>query len=252
MSSYNIDVNEFTKRLDSLKDMAAFNGGYVTKEDIEEAFPGLNDNQNNLIIEYLEKNRIGIGEAIDSDEFLTENDTGYLNLYLEELKELPEISESLKRVYTMGAINNEVEAKNQLINLYLSNVVDIAKLYAGQGVSLQDLIGEGNVALAIAVNMLECVDNQEDAEALIIKHIMSAMEETVGIENDNVQKDAKALELVIKVTDKAKEMYEELYRKVTVEELANESNISKKKILEAIRITDKCLEYIEKPESMED
>lgn len=244
----NLDIENFIIKLDALKELAYYNGGFVTKDNINEAFPSLDDNQGKMIEEYLEKNKIGVGAPVNADEFLTTEDHGYLSLYLDELSELDDISDSVKRTYIMGAINNETIAKDNLINAYLKDVVDIAKLYAGQGVTLEDLIGEGNVALAIAVNMLGCVDTIEDAEALISKNIMNAMEEFVGIEAESSKTDEKALALVIKVTDKAKEMYEDLYRKVTAEELANESGISKKKILEAIRITDKCLEYIEKPE----
>ena len=48
----------------------------------------------------------------------------------------------------------ESDAQQRLIHLYLPKVVDIARLYAGQGVFLEDLIGEGNVALHSAVEYL--------------------------------------------------------------------------------------------------
>ena len=44
----------------------------------------------------------------------------------------------------------EAGAVQLLTQMYLREVADVARLYAGQGVPLEDLIGEGNVALAAA------------------------------------------------------------------------------------------------------
>lgn len=248
----NINIEEFTNSLTALKDYAALSGGFVTKKDIEETFPSLSDEQFSLIEEYLKNNRIGIDEPIDSDEFLSSDDNKYLNIYMEDINGLDDISEDMKRVLAMNVLAGDEVSKEKLINGYLRNVVDIAKLYAGQGAPMADLIGEGNVALAIAVDMLDCVDSPEDADALIVKNIMNAMEEFVGIESAEKDSEKKALALVIKVTDKAKELNEELLRKVTVEELMTESKLSRNKILEAIRISKGCLEFIEKPEDIDE
>lgn len=248
----NIDTNEFISKISELKEFASFNGGFVLMENIAEFFPGLDENQTNFIVEYLKNNHIGIDKPIDVDLYMSDDDSKYLKYYLEDLEELEDFDDSKKRVLIMGALNNEELAKEKLIQSYLKDIVDLAKLYSGQGVPIGDIISEGNVALAIAVNMLACVETIDDAKELIVKNIVNAMEEFLGEELDSLKADQKALSLVIKVTDAAKEMYTELCRKVTVDELSKESNISKKKILEAIRITDKCLEYIEKPEDSEE
>lgn len=244
----NMDIEEFTNSLTALKDYAALSGGFVTEDDINDAFPGLTDEQYTLIKDYLNKNRIGIGAPLDADTFLTEDDNKYLDMYLEDLKGLDDTSDDMKRVLTMNVLQGDASSKEKLINAYLKNVVDIAKLYAGQGVLMADLIGEGNVALAICVDMLGCVDTPEDADALIVRHIMNAMEDFAAVESDAKESEKKALATVVKVTDKAREMNEELLRKVSVDELANECGISKKKILDAIRVSKDCLEYIEQPE----
>ena len=48
------------------------------------------------------------------------------------------------------------------------------------------------------------------------------------------------------VQDKARSLAEELGRKVTVEELAQESGMSEKRIREAVRITAEQIDYLEK------
>lgn len=60
--------------------------------------------------------------------------------------------------------------KHRLIEIFLPQVAEIAKLYAGQGVFLEDLIGEGNVALTMAAEMLDCAQNAKEAEGTIGQH----------------------------------------------------------------------------------
>src|SRR5258708_12125612 len=47
------------------------------------------------------------------------------------------------------------ESRNQLIEANLRLVVSIAKKYVGQGLSLEDLIGEGNIGLIRAVTKFD-------------------------------------------------------------------------------------------------
>ena len=244
--------NTFLEQLASLKDLGALQGGYVTTEQIKGAFPDFSDSQQELLREYLTKNHIGIDEPLDDATFLSEDENHYLQYYLEELEELEEVSEELRRILIINSLNGDLSAKKKLTESYLKNVVDIAKLYTGQGALVSDLIGEGNVALTLAIDMLECVETPEDAHSLIVKNIMNAMEEYIGIESDEFKKEEKALDIVVKVTEKAKEMSEELLRKVTPEELSVESGISEKKIREAIRISKDCLDYIEAEDSIEE
>ncbi len=243
-------MEEFLKKLNELKDAAFYNGGYVTKEQIGEIFDNLDDNQHGMIEEYLVNNHIGIDKPLEDEEYLSREDIDYLQLYLDELKDIDPVEDGAKRAFLMGAINKEADAKTKLMNAYLSPIVDMAKLYAGGKVAIADLIGEGNVALAIAIDMLECVDTPEDADALIVKNIMNAMEEYAATELEESDKASKALSLVVKVTDKAKAFKEAYTRKPTIQELHDESGISINKIKEAIDISKGCLEYIDAAEEV--
>ena len=129
----------------------------LTSEQISEAFESLSltEEQMGLIHEYLNKNHIGIDTPAEQNANLSSEDTNYLNMYLEELKDLPEVSDGEKRAVMMSALAQDNSACNKLIEIFLPQVVEIAKLYAGQGALVEDLIGEGNVALSMGVTMLD-------------------------------------------------------------------------------------------------
>ena len=238
---------QFAKALQRVKELAKLSGNTISKEEINEEFEKLNldEEQMKLVYEYLEKANIGIDKEVDTEALLTSEDAGYLQFYLEELKELPEVSEGEKEAAVLSAMAGDENAQAKLIQILLPQVVDLAKLYAGQGVLLEDLIGEGNVALTIGVTMLGCFENAEESQAAIVKMIMDAMEELIlsYVAEDDV--DRKIVERVNDISDKAKELAENLGRKVTKEELAEETEIAIEDIAEAIRFSGGQIEYLE-------
>lgn len=237
----------FAKALEQLKDTARLQDNMLTSEQVKESFEDmdLNEEQMKLIYDYLEKNHIGVDKPGDKDANLTSEDMNYLEMYLEELKDLPDISDGEKRAVMMSALAKDTTACNKLVEIFLPQVVEIAKLYAGQGAFVEDLIGEGNVALAMAVTMLDCVEKIEEIDGFIGKMIMDAMEEYISDDSDNRQADENVLEKVNSVYDKAKELAEELLRKVTVAELAAEMGVEPDDIREAIRLSANNIDYIE-------
>lgn len=237
----------FAKTLEEVRELAKEQGNCVSKEQVEEAFAplGFTKEQLKLVYDYLEKNRIGIGEPLDADSFLTKEEKNYLQNYLNQLKGLLKVSEGEKEAITISAMAGDLSAQNRLVEIYLPDVVEIAKLYTGQGVFLEDLIGEGNVALATGVSMLGCLETASEAQGMLGKLIMDAMEEHIAETMTNSQIDQKAVEKVNAVMEKAKELFEALRRKVTPEELSEETGISVAEILDAVRISGYRIEYIE-------
>lgn len=148
----------------------------------------------------------------------------------------------------MSAIAQDMTACNKLVEIFLPEVVEIAKLYAGQGALVEDLIGEGNVALAQAVTMLDCVEGIDEVEGFIGKMIMDAMQDFIGEDMENRQADESVLEKVNVVYEKSKEMAEEILRKVTVAEVAKELEISEDEVREAIRLSANNMDYMEEEE----
>lgn len=237
----------FAKTLEYIKKVAKEQSHIVSKEQVETAFAPLDfgPEQMEMVYDYLRKQKIGVEEAVDPDSFLSEEDVDYLDTYLEELRCLPEASTGEREAITLSAMAGDKDAQKRLIELFLPQVVEIAKLYAGQGAYLEDLIGEGNVALAMGVSMLGALEHASEAEGMLAKMIMDGMEEYIGISAEQAKEDQKAIDLVNKVSDAAKELSEDLRRKITPLELAKETGMEIEDIEEAIRLSGDMIEYFE-------
>jgi len=237
----------FAKTLEQVRRLAGEQGNCVSEEQVREAFASLelSDKQLELVFDYLVKHKVGIGEPVNPDDFLTDEERDYLQDYLDEIADIPMCSEGEKQACIIAAMAGDVQAQNRLVELHLQDVAEIAKLYAGQGVFLEDLIGEGNVALAVGVTMLGSLEKPEEEQGMLGKMIMDAMEEYIQENADNQKKDQRVVDKVNEVLEKAKELAEDLQRKVTVEELALETQLSQKAILDAVRMSGFQIEYID-------
>ena len=236
----------FIAGLEQLKETARLQGNMLTREQINEEFGKwqLDEEQLTLIYDYLNKSNIGIDESGNVQENLSGEDVNFLEMYLSELKELPNVTDCEKRAVMMSALAGDKDAQAKLVEIYLPTVVELSKLYAGQGVLVEDLIGEGNVALSLAVTMFGCVDGIDEVEGFLVKMIMDAMETSIGEDSDNREVGETVLNKVNEVNDKAKELYENLLRKVSAKEVAEELGLTEDKVNEAVKLSADHIDYI--------
>lgn len=237
----------FARTLEALRAKAREQGNCVSEEQVREAFAEqkLGEEQLQMVFDYLVKHKVGIGQPIDPEEYLTEEERSCLQDYEKEIAALPVYSRGELEAITLSAMAGETDAQQKLIQNYLRDVIDIAKLYVGQGVFLEDLIGEGNLALAAGVSMLGSLESPSEAPGMLARLMMDAMEEHIQ-ENAAIEKtDRKIEDRVNLVADKAGELAGELHRKVTPEELARESGLSLKAILDACRMSGYKIEDIQ-------
>lgn len=179
----------FVQKLGEIRELAKEQGNYVTKEQIADAFAELNfqEEQFQMVYDYLTKHKIGIDEPVDLDEYLSEDEVDYLKMYEEELAAMEAVTAGQREAILLSAMAGETDAKKRLIEIYLPQVIEISKLYTGQGVYIEDLVGEGNLALAQGVTMLGCLEHAKEAEGMLMKMVMDAMEEL--IQEDLTEKD---------------------------------------------------------------
>lgn len=237
----------FGQTLEQIKKKAKQQGNVIAKADVEAAFAplGLNETQLSMVYDYLKTHKIGVDEEVNLDDYLDHTDRNYLEMYLEELKQLKEYSDGEKEAITIAAMAGESDAKQELITIYLNEAVDLAKLYTGQGVIIEDLIGEANLALAMGVEMLGALEHPSEVSGMLGKMMMDAMEDAIAESNADGEKGKMVAEKVNKVADAAKELAQELRRKVTIEELMQETGMDREEVMEAIRLSANKIEDIE-------
>ena len=238
----------FAQILGQVRKLAKEQGNCISEEQVQDAFAelSLSDDQLSLVYDYLKKHKVGIGEPVDLDDYLTDGEMDYLEAYRKEIMLFGEISEGEKEAMILSAMAGEKASQERLIRFFLPKVADVARLYAGQGVLLEDLIGEGNLALTLGVTMLGAFEHVKEAEGALMQMVMDAMERHIQEAVEEADKDKKAAGKVNQVADKARELAGELHRKVTAAELSEETGMSERYIEDAMRMSGFAIEDLEK------
>ena len=191
--------------------------------------------------EFLKNKGVGIGEALPIEEVITEEEMNHLREYEEMIDSIEIPSDNIMDAIRLSAMAGERDAQRKLTEYSLKKVVDIARLYAGQGVYMEDLIGAGNEVLLIAVTQLAPLDKPDEVDGYLGRRIMDAMEDVIAANLDEKAAEKAVEERVNLVADRAKELAQELGRKVSVMELAAEYDMDPEDIREAVRLSGNAI-----------
>ncbi|MFT3983742.1 MAG: sigma-70 domain-containing protein [Lachnospiraceae bacterium] len=252
------DEQAFRKLMIQARVFSKKQENYISREKVNELFAEMQLTQEQLLLvcKYLTEGNVTVFEdeaAYEAHvrEVLREKNTDAserspepLNRYLEDLDKLEEISKE-ERLLRVGEVLLKKETAQKVIPpLYLREVVDVARLYEGQGVEAEDLIGEGNISLLIGSKMLECCESAQEAEDFLLKMIMDGMESLIMEKSSDEELDLRILEKVNELNEKAKELAETLEREVTLEELAAELDTDIEELNETMRLSGNAIAYI--------
>jgi len=236
----------FKKTIVELVDLGRRQGNCIGKEQINEILEPLEFDldQKYLIEGYLKEQKIGIDNELSPEDFMTKEDMDYLSVYLDSLTDILEIRGGKKQAIIISAMAGDENACRKIIEMNLLNVVEIAKLYVGEGALIEDLIGEGNIALTIGSKMLGCLENSTEADGFLGKMIMDGIESYL----ESLESNASEMKIVINKLNEilllCKQEIDNNGRKITVEELIENSNFSKEEILDSISLSDELKNYI--------
>lgn len=78
-----------------------------------------------------------------------------ISLYLKEINKIPMLTRDEEEKYARLAASGDKDAKHMLVQANLRFVVNVAKKYRNQGLSLEDLISEGNIGLINAADRFD-------------------------------------------------------------------------------------------------
>lgn len=241
------EQSEFIKRIGELMELAADQENVIFEDQLESIFPETKEDsaKKQVLLDYLKEKRIGLNEKVDTDEFMNDDEKKYLDFYIEDLKGAGELTPGEREVFRKRAISGDMEAANVVLQDYLINVVDIAKLYAGQGVMIEDLIGEANIALVMALPNLPALGDHEEVDGYFGKICMDTMQDLIAARIDELNEDEKMLKKVNAISKAASDLSNLLGRKVTIDELSMESGFSKAAIEKALKLTNNKIEDID-------
>ena len=238
---------EFLALLQKTLKQARGNGGVISRDEIAEIFVffSLEDSQLVQVEDYLKANKIIVGTQAGDLDALPEKERDFLSSYMEIIDTVPRVSDSVLDALKISAMAGERSAQKELSEQMLGSVVDIARLYSGQGVSIEELVGVGNEALVTGVRLLGYLESPDEVEGELGKRIMDSMEDLISSMLDDHATDRQIEDLVNLVADKAAELSGELGRKVTVAELAAEYELEEEKSREALRLSGDRIDGID-------
>ena len=141
-----------------------------------------------------------------------------LRLYLREISRIPLLSAQREFDLAQRIERGDREARNHLIEANLRLVVSIAKRYVGQGLSLEDLVGEGNIGLIRAVSKFDASKGFRFS-TYATWWIKQAITRSILEGTRAVRLPVYIMEEVMRVNRMTRQLYQELERDPTPEEI---------------------------------
>ena len=230
----------FLEKLGDMVKRAKENGSAISIEEVQEYFPEgeLTEEQMDMVFDYLLSQKIVVKGYLNIPEEaplqLTEEDERYLQMYEQELGEIPKEQDGERKQVIARVINGDMLAKSRLIELYLKEVMEIAKTMYHPELLIEDLIQEGNVGAILGV---ELITSEETAEATILGQVRQSIQAYIDGYEGAKEKDKVMVEKVNAMDAAITELTEEMGRKVTVEELAVHLGISEDEVMDILHLT---------------
>lgn len=232
---------EFLKKLNGLVAVAKGQGEQITIDEVRAYFAdaALTEEQLELVFDYLlaqkvvVKGYIKMTEAAEEKVTYTEEEEAYLKEYLNDLEAFKEEKAGEKESLFAKLIGGDASAKNRLTELYLKEVVEIAKEMYHPEIFLGDIIQEGNVGLILGLDMLA---DLATAHETIVNQVKQCIQMLIEEHAEVKSRDNKMVEKVTMLDESIKTLTEELGRKVTIDELAVYMGMTEEEIDDILRL----------------
>lgn len=258
-----MDRSQFNDALVSLVEYAGANANHVSTDDIRLYFKDFfsEDSQYIAVYDYLKANRIVIDDLEGYDKFSADStvssntdnnatedeepasiqdkplesdeELAFIEMYENEISAYSDISDDEKNSLIRMFIQGDSMVAEQITNAYLPVVHSIAKTYAGQVMSLGDLIQEGNMGLLLA--LADYDSNVDSFDSYIINKIRSSIEAAIGEQAHSNRIGDHLAGRMNSLDDLSRDLTEQLGRAPSVAELAEAMNISEDEVDTIIR-----------------
>ena len=160
-----------------------------------------------------------------------------LDVYLHEINKTPLLTREQERSLAQRIKKGDSTALDGLVKANLRFVVSIAKQYANQGLSLEDLINEGNLGLIKAAHRFD-----EERGYKFISYavwwIRQAMLQALAEHSRIVRLPLNRAGTLYRIGKAARQLDQELGRAPTAEEIAKRLNISEAEVADTMQIAN--------------
>lgn len=181
---------------------------------------------------------------------ITSRDSDSIDKYLREIAKIELITSDQEVELAQKIQKGDIKALEKLVNSNLRFVISVAKQYQNQGLSLPDLISEGNIGLIKAANRFDFTKGFKFisyAVWWIRQTILQALAENSRIIRLPVNK----VGTVNKINKLLVKMTQEFEREPTPEEIASQLEINSQDIKELLALSERAF-YLDAPVSNSD
>lgn len=163
-----------------------------------------------------------------------------LDLYLREINNTSLLTREQERELAKRIHKGEEEALHKLVKANLRFVVSIAKQYVNQGLSLADLINEGNLGLIKAAHRF---DEKRGFKFIsyAVWWIRQAMLQALAEQSRIVRLPLNRAGTLYRIGKAARQLDQELGRNPEVEEIAEKLNLSQEEVRDTMQIANSHL-----------
>lgn len=248
-------MTDFDKAMAAAKTLADKNGSMITESDLESLTDSYKLEPDEMITLRAELDNSGVkinDPDLDSDDMGDDEGGEDVNvvddsvkMYLKEIGKIELLNADQERDIAQRMADGDEEAKEMLINSNLRLVVSIAKKYMNRGLSLLDLIQEGNIGLIKAVDKFDYTKGFKFS-TYATWWIRQAITRAIADQARTIRIPVHMVETINKLTRVQRQLVQDLGREPTTEELAKEMGMEPAKIREIQKISQDPIS-IDKP-----
>ncbi|WP_405343392.1 RNA polymerase sigma factor RpoD [Ruminococcus sp.] len=248
-------MTDFDKAMAAAKKLADKNGSMITEADLESLSESYKLEPDEMITLRAELDNSGVkinDPDLDGDDNGDEEGGEDVNvvddsvkMYLKEIGKIELLNAEQERDIAQRMADGDEDAKEMLINSNLRLVVSIAKKYMNRGLSLLDLIQEGNIGLIKAVDKFDYTKGFKFS-TYATWWIRQAITRAIADQARTIRIPVHMVETINKLTRVQRQLVQDLGREPTTEELAKEMGMEPAKIREIQKISQDPIS-IDKP-----
>ncbi len=183
------------------------------------------------------KLKINLDEAAMADEGVSEDS---VRMYLKEIGQVPLLKADEEVTLAKRVEKGDVFAAKQLAEANLRLVVSIAKKYIGRGLSLLDLIQEGNIGLMKAVEKFDWRKGFKFS-TYATWWIRQAITRAIADQARTIRIPVHMVETMNRLARTQRQLVQELGREPTPEEIANEMELEVEKVNHILKISQETV-----------